>query len=248
MSLLTKKIIAVGCSHVYGNYAGDYGNITADGVKNCHERSWANKILRFYKNYECVNLATPGGSNKRSFRVIKQYVLDNLDNIKDSIIFFGVTDIARTEFPSYGTFGSTDVYVEDKKYNINKLGTWIEADNQPLKQFLKLYYGVFYVDEHAKLELNLDLITLHMFLKNLKIEHYFVGILITEKDIDEYCKKLKLPIIIWTKNAIDHVRDYGFKVGNDVYGDIGCNHLDHDGNDFLAKQIYKKIIEIKNAK
>lgn len=247
----TKKIIAVGCSHVYGSYTTD----TDD--ESCHDRSWANKILKYYKNYECVNLAAPGGSNTRSSRVIKEYVLNNLDNINDAIVFFGITDPSRIELASYRHLGSMSVFDENKKYYINKVGSW-NNDTQhsdiknflkdsDIKNFLKLYYGRFYVEEYAKLQLHLDLISLHIFLKNFKIEHYFIGILITEYYFDKEFYGIKIPLISWDTNAIEYARTYGFKVGRDIEPNSNCNHLDHDGNIFLAKCIYNKMQEIKHA-
>ena len=58
--------------------------------------------------------------------------------------------------------------------------------------------------------------------------------------------KNQLPIIsFYSKNAIDYATSHGFKVGKDIDPLVNCNHLDHDGHEFLAEAICTAVMAQK---
>ena len=124
---------------------------------------------------------------------------------------------------------------EDIRKMIDKVKNFKQFVNENTQS--KKYYGVFNVDEHNIRMINLELISMHLFLKHFEIEHYFPSMLVPSTVLDT--SPLKLPIIIFEQwPAIDYAKRNGFKVGKEIDSSFDCNHLDHDGNDFIADYIF----------
>lgn len=234
-----KKLVVVGCSHVYGSFQDQLL------PEQAHQRSWVSKLSTKANFDKHVNLGSPGGSNQRSFRVIKEYVLKNLATIKDTVIMIGLTELARCELPSLDyAYINPDHSFKDRRYHMNLLGPFNIGEDSKFKNFIETYYGVFNIDDHNIKMINLELISIHLFLKHFEIEHYFPSMLVPSTVLDT--SPLKLPIIIFEQwPAIDYAKRNGFKVGKEIDSSFDCNHLDHDGNNFIADYILKEISNVQ---
>lgn len=243
---MSKTIVAVGCSHTFGSYLNTNSMEYKD---ECNSRSWATKLQQqYYSDYDIVNLSMPGGSNTRSLRVLKEYILDNLDQAKDLIVFFGITDPGRIERISEGHVEGPAVdFLAGKEYVVNVIGPWCQSSQKDVQTYINIHYGLFYVDEYENEQLNLEMISLYTFLKHFNIEHYFVCMLVPERVLEKNKLLNELPIIGFNTTAIEYAKKNGYKVGKDLYPEIDCNHLDHDGNKFLAKEIFERVERIKNG-
>jgi hypothetical protein len=243
---MSNTIVAVGCSHTFGSYL----NANSMEYKDeCNSRSWPAKMQQqYYKDYDIVNLSAPGGSNTRSLRVLKEYILDNLDRAKELILFFGITDTCRIErISAKHVPGPAVDIIAGKEYVVNAIGPWCISPWPDVQKYLDVHYGLFHVDEYENEQLNLEMISLHTFLKHFNVEHYFVCMLVPGKTFSKNKLIKELPIIDFNTTAIKYAKQCGYNVGKDLHPEIDCNHLDHDGNEFLANEIYKKIERIKNG-
>lgn len=243
---MSKSIVAVGCSHTFGSYLNANSMEFSD---DCHPRSWAAKLQgKYFPDSNTINLSMPGGSNTRSLRVIKEYVLDNLDRAKDITVFFGITDPCRVErISSKHVEGPAVDMLAGKPYIINAIGPWCQSPTADVQKYIDVQYGLFYVDEYENEQLNLEIISLHIFLKYFGIEHYFVCMLVPEHLFQQNKLIKELPIIGFNTSAIEYAKRNGYKVGRDLHPEIDCNHLDHDGNEFLADRIFERMERIKNG-
>lgn len=241
-----KTLVAIGCSHVRGNFL--------DSAPETHfDRSWVRKLEKLAGFKDSINLAIGGASNKRSFRVIREYVLDNLHNTQGMTIFFGITSLGRTEIASTAHLNLPCDVVTNGDLNLKYVCSTIspaqvnrEGLYPKVVEFIKLYYGLFYIDNYEVNQFNLDLISLHTFLKHFNIEHYFI--FVNEKPVinDKNVMKDQLPIITFENlSALDYAKSHGFKVDRDIDPSSGCNHLDHDGNEFVAKYIHDAVTKLK---
>lgn len=239
---MSKTIVAVGCSHVFGSYLNSNDMFAKE---ECNQRSWVKKLgNKYFPTDNVVNLAAPGGSNARSFRVIKEYILDNLENASNLIVFFGITDLSRLELVTeHQIEGPAVDFFANKSYIVNIVGPWCRVPMKDVQTYLDVHYGVFYNDTYETEKINLDLLTLHIFLKHYGIEHYFVNMLAPQGIVN---KDYNLPLIDFG-GIIQYAKKFGYKVGKDLHPEIDCNHLDHDGNEFLAEKIYEKMKGIKDG-
>lgn len=243
---MSKTIVAVGCSHTFGSYL----NANSMEYKDeCHLRSWPSKLQQqYYNDYDIVNLSLAGGSNTRSLRVLKEYVLDNLDRAKDLLVFFGITDTCRIErISAKHVPGPAVDFIADKEYVINAIGPWCQSPIADVQKYIDVHYGLFHIDQYENEQINLEMISLHTFLKHFDIEHYFVCMLVPEYIFKKNKLIKELPLITFDTTAIEYAKQHGYKVGKDLHPEIDCNHLDHDGNEFLAKEIHKRMERIKNG-
>ena len=234
-----KQLVVAGCSHVYGSFLDQLLPEFA------HNRSWVSKLSTKANFDSYINLGNPGGSNQRSFRMIKEYVLNNLSTIKNTVIMIGLTELARCELPSSDyAYINPDESFDDNRYHMNLLGPFDIGKEFKFKTFIETFYGVFNVDEHNIKMINLELISMHLFLKHFDIEHYFPSMLVPSTVLDT--APLKLPIIIFEHwPAIDYAKRNGFKVGKEIDSSFDCNHLDHDGNEFIADYILKEMSNVQ---
>lgn len=244
---MPKTIVGVGCSHVFGSYLNE-NNLKYR--EECWPRSWVHKMQqRYYPDGTSVNLGAPGGSNQRSLRVIKNYVIDNLENAKDMIVIFGITDASRFELVTTQELSVNGVNesLANKNYTAYAVGTWFQFSDKYLQTYLDIHYGVFYNDEYVIEQTSMDMLTLHTFLKNYSIEHYFLNVIVSPDLYNNTAMWNRMPLIRLggNVNMIEYARKNGYKVGRDIHPDIDCNHLDHDGNEFLATKIYNEMKEIK---
>lgn len=239
-----KEIVATGCSHTYG----DFLNQHRENREECHSRSWVKKLEKIAGFVGSSNLAFGGSSNMRSFRVIKEYVLNNLDNVHNKVVMIGLTEPIRFELPSQESAIINDDLTFTGTYTLNMIGPWqINGGlNLDVQTFINTYYGRFTVLEHTMNNLMLELVSMHTFLKSFDIEHYFLCMLVSKGSMIR--PPIPLPIIDFDGlPAIEYAKRKGFKVGKDLDPSIICNHLDHDGNEFLAHYIYERIKEMKNV-
>lgn len=254
-----KTIVGVGCSHVYGVFLTE--NFWND-KESCWNRSWIKKLENLTEAKDSINLALPGGSNARSQRVIRNFVLDNLDSIENYVIFFGITELSRIELPipKEILFLLTDGLPVDmsfdpenkKEYRVLAPGPFTISPkfasrtngDKTLIRYLEEYYGKFHVDEYDIEKFNLDLISLHLFFTAFNIEHYFVTMLGYEGLFEKNPFRKKLPLFTFDGvDAISYARGLGYKVGQDYDPSAECFHLDDEGNQFLAEDILNKVKE-----
>ena len=245
-----KTLVGIGCSHVFGSFLDES---MYKHKETCHSRSWLKKLEILTQANDSINLAHPGASNKRSFRVIRDFVLRNRDILDDLIIFVGITEPIRTELPiakevtKNSIFGyPIDSTVVNEEYDILTLGSYLLDDayerDQKFEKFIELYYGYHSFVNYEVEQMNLDLISLHIFFNYFGIDHYFLCMLVNEQDFAVNSMREKLPIISFDgSSAIYHATSNGHKVGNDYVSNSGCNHLDEEGNMFIAKYIKEKI-------
>lgn len=245
-----KTLVGVGCSHVFGSFLDENMYIHKE---TCHLRSWLKKLEILTQATNSINLAHPGASNKRSYRVIRDFVLKNQDILNDLVIFLGITEPIRTELPiakkvtNSNVFGYTiDSTVVNEEYDILTLGSFLLGDqherDQSFKKFLDLYYGYHSFVSYEVEQMNLDLISLHTFFSYFGVEHHFLCMLVNEQDFSTNSMKEKLPIISFdSADAIYYAKLNGHKVGTDYDPNSGCNHLDDEGNMFIAKYIKETL-------
>jgi len=238
MTFKGKTLVATGCSHTYGSFLIDNEETT------CHARSWVKKLERIGEFDHSVNLATGGGSNGRAFRVIKEYILANLNCLHDKVIMFGITEPARFELPSPVNFNLDRDLTFKSNYFMNKFGPWQINNNDQLGKFLpfaETYFGCFTVDRHLRHTLFLDMFAMHILLKHFNIEHYFFAFRVYREYFKGYPIDM-LPLFFFNNgDAVDFAKSKGFKVGKNIIPSVDCNHLDHDGNQFIAECIYEMI-------
>jgi hypothetical protein len=241
MDYSDKILVAVGCSHTYGTFLND------NAQETCHERSWVKKLEKTVGFKKSINLAIGGASNKRSLRVITDFLIDNADNIDNYLVIVALTEISRTEFPSAKkTFIPQDIFFDKERngYHINMLGSFLvdKTTDPVLDDFLRTYYGIFSVDQYDAAEINRDIFCLHRLLTSYNVEHYFPIML---GPVNHYKKQIaneSIPYITFNDRAIvGHTKQQGYKVGKDVNLIIDCNHFDHDGNQYIAEGIYKHM-------
>ena len=251
-----KTIVGVGCSHVYGVFLNEKH---WDQRESCWNRSWIKKLENLTEADKSINLGLPGSSNTRSHRVIRNFVLENLNSKENFVIFFGITEIARLELPIQkdilttfdGAIPRDDSFnSEGKDYELLTPGPFSIIEKFGIRnrthktfvEYLEEYYGKFYADEYEIEKLNLDLISLHLFLTSFEIEHYFVTMLGYEGLFEKNPFRKKLPLFTFDGgDAITYARELGYKVGFDHDPSIYCHHLDDDGNQFLAETILDKV-------
>lgn len=236
-----KILVAVGCSHTYGTFLND------NAVPTCHDRSWVKKLEKTAGFKGSINLAIGGASNKRSLRVITDFLINNIDCIDNYILIVALTDMSRTEFPSSkNTFIPQDIFFDKERngYHINMLGSFLvdKTTDPMLDNFLRTYYGIFSVDQYDADEINRDIFCLHMLLKSYNVQHYFP---IMMGPVNLYKKQMAnehIPYITFDSDAIvEHTKQQGYKVGKDINLTADCNHFDHDGNQYIAEGIYKHM-------
>lgn len=246
-----KTLIGVGCSHVFGSFLDE--SSYAD-KETCYLRSWLKKLESMTNAKNSINLAFPGTSNKRSCRVIRDFVLSNRNIAEESVVFVGITEPIRTEIPidketiknSKFTYPADPSLPENTTYEILTIGSYLLVDrverDKTFQQYIELYYSNHCVVDYEIEQMNLDMISLHTFFNYFGIEHYFVCMLVNEENFSKNPLKEELPIISFDGgDAISYAKSHGHKVGKDYVPNFECNHLDDEGNWFVAKYIKEKI-------
>ena len=240
-----QTLIAAGDSHTYGQYLYD------DKPETCHERSWVKKLEQLGNFDKSINLSRSGGSNDRIFRVLHEHVERNYKTIKDSVIIIAMTDPIRFEIPSLErTYFATDSSNYDSNsyvinaVNISNLSSC--EDNTVAPQFLDTYYKYFYVEEYTFKMLNQKIIAFSSLLNRLGVEHYFTDFLSNNTFFESpQYMGMTFPYLRIFEDRFDNVMNAtkisGFKVGNDFDPESKCNHLDHDGNQFIAECFLRDI-------
>jgi hypothetical protein len=235
-------LIVVGDSFVYGHYGDDMY------YETCWQRSWVSKLGKLGKFKEVINLGEPGGSNKRSLRVIIEYITKNYDQTQKYFVLFGVTDISRTEFPVDNDISTTQPWLRSKvcnplenindSYKILSLGVWHKDNNT----FNSDYYEKFYNDQYEIDMLNYNLLLLYTFFKNYNIDILFFMTVGDPKNIKKPIMGATLPRIIfhykknnyfmkYTRENIDHNVEHApvrlqenFRINEDIMTSFVINH------------------------
>jgi hypothetical protein len=242
-----KTLVAIGCSHTYGTF------LDHNDPESCHDRSWVKKLEKAAGFDHSLNLAIGGASNKRSIRVITDFVLNNINHIQDYVIMLALTEPSRTEFPSRDrTFIPQDIFFDkdNQGYHINMLGNFLvdKTTDPTIDNFLRIYYGIFSVDSYDIDEINRQILLLHVLLKNYDVEHYFPVMMGSPALYKESIAKEKIPYIKFDHDPIVmHTKSLGYKVGRDINSNFNCNHFDHDGNQYIAENIYKQMKGYRNG-
>lgn len=234
-----KTLLALGCSHVFGEYEGDIN------AETCHPRSWVKKLERLGNFKNSINLGMPGGSNNRSERVLIEYLNNN--DTKDLVVIFSITELSRIEF----------LYkLHEKAIDFLNVGSWmltlksndpeaikdVNAMPERVQQFLETYYVHFQDNRHDRDVINRRIAMLHGLLKLMSIEHYFFEMICHPGTVKEQQLGFNIPLIKFKNregfniNANNMLHFSGMKPGK-------CSHWDHDGNEFLAEYLLKYIKE-----
>ena len=233
-----KTLIGVGCSHVFGQLGEDYDPIT------CHERSWVKKLERLGNFKNSINLGTPGGSNKRSERVLLDYLKNN--DTDDLVVIFSLTELSRHEFPYNKTIDGTTDFIGVCSWMIsNDPGAeyWKSSNPKRVYEFLETYYMHFHSDAIDKEEINSKVTMLHTLLQTLNVEHYFFEMICHPGTIDREQFGLKIPMINF-KDQLGHRINANSQIYlNGNFRPGTCLHWDHDGNEFFAEYLLKYIKE-----
>lgn len=227
-----KTLVGIGCSHVFGSLGNDYD------PKTCHERSWVKKLETIGNFKSSVNLGEPGGSNLCSERKLLEYLKDNYT--KDLVVIISITQLSRTEFINA---------IDGKANDFLKIGSWMAAKEAELetrtKNFIEIYYGCFHDNNNDIRLINQQVLMIHSLLKSLNIEHYFFEMLCLPKTISRQQLGFTFPVIEFYHNSGSILNANGFLTH---YGHApkSCCHWDHEGNEFLANYLLKKMKEIRN--
>jgi hypothetical protein len=241
MDYSNKILVAAGCSHTFGEYLGD-----AD-PQTCHERSWVKKLEKIAGFKSSINLAHPAASNKRSVRVLTEFLLNNINDISNYVFMLGMTDLSRTELASVISLSISKDRFDKEPYFINSMTTQLtDMDIPQLNEFLKIYFGLFSVDAYDIKMINQELYRFHVFLNHYKVEHYFPVMMGPRKNCQYKIGDVTLPYIRFDdKDAIMRGKELGFKMGVNVDPKSACYHFGDDGHEFIAKEIYKFMTEDK---
>jgi len=229
-----KTLVGVGCSHVFGEYMGDYEPET------CHQRSWVKKLEKLGNFKNSINLGTPGGSNIRSERKLFDYLKNNSTN--DLVVIFSITELSRTEFIDCSSGSPTDFF---------RIGSWMGDPDAVMnttprvKDFIETYYGNFHSDEHDIDEINRKILMIHLLLRSLNIEHYFFEMLNVPGTASQTQLNFQLPFIQFRHHNGSKLNANGFLRYKSYYPGECC-HWDHEGNEFLANYLFEQIKEFKH--
>jgi len=237
-----KTLIGVGCSHVLGELMGDYDPIT------CHERSWVKKLERLGNFKNSINLAEPGSSNKRSYRIIIDYLKKYNESTSNLVVIISLTQLSRyefcyTELPPHGetnflNIGSWMISNND----ISNREEWIKRNPKRMVEFIETYYTNFHNDVNDISEINNNTLMLHTLLQALNVEHYFFEMICPPGTITQEQLGLHIPMINFKNNLGYKInaKDYLWEKGQKPEK---CMHWDHAGNEFLADYMLKHIKE-----
>lgn len=243
MDYSNKTLVAAGCSHTYGQFLGNINETLS------HDRSWVRKLERMAGFKSSINLAQPGASNKRSFRVLTDFLLKNINNLSDYVFMMGTTELFRTEMPSQIRLNLYKDRFSKEPYYINLIQPCaidFTSDDR-IRDFLELYFGLFSVDAYERKMMNHDMLRFHIFLNHYQVEHYFPVMMGSISEFESKVGNLTLPYIRFNgQDAFRELRDKGFKMGADVEPDSDCRHYDHDGHEYMAKVIYQSMTNLKD--
>lgn len=104
---MSNLLITAGCSWTYGVGAGYESNMTAEEYdiirmdnEICSRDSFRGIISRKY-GFETLNFSAGGSSNQRQFRLLKEFFINDADDILKSheniLVLHGITSIYRNE-------------------------------------------------------------------------------------------------------------------------------------------------------
>ena len=139
------------------------------------------------KNY--VNEASPGKSNEKIIRELKQYLLTS--KLKNSIVILGLTQSCRYNVPSEGgNYITNKFYIEPNKDKYEILNNKNQCSHKEYIQFNQLRDKVYFSTEHYIRELELELDIIDKLLKTDNNKLIVINNLL-EEDLDLYMVERK---------------------------------------------------------
>ena len=238
-----KTLVALGCSHTFGEYMEDHDPIT------CHKRSWVSALEKLGNFKDSVNLGAAGGSNYRSERMLLEYLKKNS---KDIVVIFSVTELSRFETVNVAQWDS----IENKSDAFISEGAWgLDESNLDTKkkEFLEYYYSKLTNDETDIAIINRKVLMIHTLLKSLNIEHYFFEMLAVSFSLLPIQLGYEIPIIYFSEPGEPNVKiDWTIHKSTNAIAWMGrrfpratCGHFDQDANQALAEYLIGQINIIK---
>jgi len=248
MDFSKTTLVAFGDSFVYGQYEDDLN------YQSCWNRSWVSKLEKLGRFKSSINLAAPGASNSRSFRMLLKFLDEIYSPEENYLIIYAITDLSRFEVClsaddfSYFKFvdivhSPYDTAANDTK--IAPIGPWIFnnpkscCDDARVIDSLKMYYGFLTNKNYHEKMFAQQLLAINNLMAANGLKHHYMTTLDSNFFLKQFSKyKIELPIIQHRHGRhltiTDFLSESGFKPGS-------CGHFDHDGNQFLAENIYSQI-------
>jgi hypothetical protein len=234
-----KTLVALGCSHTFGDYMEDNDPIT------CHQRSWVSALEKLGNFKDSVNLGAGGSSNYRSERVLLEYLKKNS---KDIVVIFSITELSRFETVNVAQWDST----ENKSDAFIGEGAWgLDESNldKKKKEFLEYYYSELTNDETDVAIINRKVLMIHTLLKSLSIEHYFFEMLSGPSALLSNQLGYEIPIIHFNEPGEPSVKiDWAIHKPTNAmlwmkrrFPRANCGHFDQDANQALAEYLIGQI-------
>ena len=168
-----KYLVTNGCSFVFGDGLGN----TEEHFKYRFSNLLSNKLL-----CEDINLSKTGASNDRIFRTTFDWVENNKDKCKDTLLILGLTDPSRVEF----YLNEINQYVDSHLSSLgdNHIGpmegdtgikvpthiTSLKTGRDRVLKWLMFYLQYFYSDKERVEKIKREITLLLLYLKENKID------------------------------------------------------------------------------
>ena len=238
-----KTLVALGCSHTFGEYMEDHDPIT------CHKRSWVSALEKLGNFKDSVNLSASGGSNYRSERVLLEYLRKNS---KDIVVIFSITELSRFETVNVAQWDSignkSDAFIGEGAWGLDKSNL-----DKKKKEFLEYYYSELINDEIDIAIINRKVLMIHTLLKSLGIEHYFFEMISGPDILLSNQLGHEIPIIYFVEPGDPGVKiDWSIHKSSNAmlwmkrrFPRAKCGHFDQNANQALAEYLIGQINIIK---
>jgi hypothetical protein len=210
------------------------------------------RLLSKKMNVSEINLSRQGGSNDRIFRTLFDWIQDNKEKCKDSLVIIGLTEMYREELYSVHTkkycrfqYPNIDSRCDIKRFKENSGIEEYEGVADYLKYRLMNFVNAdFFVEK-----VNRDIVLLDSFAKQNKLDIVFFDTIRDERELDVQGNFID----DWTeeeiKSRLDFVKDNNLNwfmfPNNEKNWKNYMRHLDktYDGNHPNKKQ-HQELSEI----